>query len=113
MNPFVGENKFGNYDELPMSKEQMGQRLSEVLGRSLWREGTPFSSEIPLRERKVNRKPRRFENDLETAFKDIAAEVKERGIPSEYLLEVIFNDVDNNENQYMDWLFIRVRLVRQ
>lgn len=104
--------KFGNYDELPLTKAQMRQRLSHLLGRALWKEGTPFSSEIQLPERKVSRKPSRFENDLEGAFREIVAEVKERGISTDYLLDAILNDdSDNNENQYRDWLFIRVRLV--
>src|ERR1700720_4107077 len=76
---------FGNYDELPVGKEEMCKRLSELLGRSVWKEGTPFTSTIPLRERRVSRKPIRFEKDLESAFKEIVAEVKEKSTPSEYL----------------------------
>jgi hypothetical protein len=105
--------KFGNYDKLPLTKAQRGQRLSHLLGRAVWEEGAPFSSEIQLQERKVSRKLPCFENELEAAFREIAAEVKARGIPSGYLLGIIFNDEsDNDENLYRDWLFIRVRLVR-
>jgi hypothetical protein len=105
--------RFSNYDKLPLSKEQMLQRLSQLLGRSIWKEGTPFSEEIRLPERKVSRKPSRFANDLQDVFGGIAAEVTKRGVPSDYLLEVIlYDESDNNQNQYRDWLFIRVRLLR-
>jgi len=103
--------KFGNYDELPLSKEQMRQHLSHLLGREIWNGGTPFTSEIELPERMVSRKPDRFANDLEAAFREIASGA--RDVPGDYLIEVILNDdLDNHENEFRDWLFIRVRLVR-
>ena len=75
--------KFGNYDELPLTKEEMHQRLSCLLGREIWKGGTPFSSQIQLQDRKVSRKPCFFENDLEAAFKDIAAELSAKDVPSD------------------------------
>lgn len=103
---------FGNYDELPLTKEEMCKRLSNLLEREIWKGGTPFSSEIELPERRVSRKPDRLENELEVAFGEIAAGA--RDLPADYLVEVILNDdLDNHENEFRDWLFIRVRLVRR
>ena len=103
--------KFVNHDDLPLTKGQMRQRLSHLLGREIWKGGIPFSSEIQLLERRVSRKPDLFENDLEAAFRAIIAGAQD--VSTDYLLEVILNDdPDNHENQFRDWLFVRVRLVR-
>ncbi len=108
-----GERTFGNYRELPLSKDQIRQRLSQLLARSIWKEGTRFGTEIRLPERKVSRKPSRFENDLQAVFSEIVAEVAERGVPSDYVVDVNLNDDSgNHENRFRDWLFIHVRLVK-
>jgi hypothetical protein len=107
------EVTFGNYGELPLSRAQIRQRLSLLLGRAIWKDGVPFSREIRLPEQRVSRKPSLFENDLEVAFKALAAEFKAKDVPSDYHAEVILNDdADNHANECRDWLLIRVRLLR-